>query len=363
MVWVVFAFLTAIAVFSVLWPLTRRPRASVRKAADKTFYQTAVTGIDRDCERGLMSEADADAAKAEAARRLIAASGEATNQSVSRTRLRVAALAAIVLVPALSLGLYARIGNPDYPDQPLEARLKAAPGEMDVNAALSKIEKHLADNPDDARGWEIVAPVYLKMGRARDAAEALRNVIRLDGPTAERATAFGQALTFAANGVVTPQARAAFEAALSEEPDNAQARFFVALADEQAGDMPRALDAYTKLLNDGPDAPWAPVVRERIAKLGAGDAAKPAGQPAAGLDAMPAEQREMVRGMVAGLAARLASDGNDVEGWLRLVRSYIVLREPDKAHQALADARRSLASNAQAIEQLNALARELGLGG
>ncbi len=358
MVWVLFAFLTGVAVLAVLWPLIRAPRASVREASDKAFYQIAVSGIDRDVERGLITPDDAAAARVEAARRLIASAHEATSRSISPTRLRVTALAAIVLIPALSLGLYYYLGNPDYPDQPLEARLKAPPGQMDVNAALAKIEKHLADNPDDARGWEIVAPVYMKMGRAQDAAEAWRNVIRLEGPTAERASAFGQALTFAANGTVTPQARAAFEAALKEEPDNAQARFFVALADEQTGDKASALDAYQKLLVEGPDAPWAPVVRERVEKLGG------ASGPAAAIAAMPAEQREQaIRGMVAGLAARLEQNGGDLEGWLRLVRSYTMLRETDRARAALADAKKALVGNAQAVEQLDALARELGIGG
>jgi len=67
--------------------------------------------------------------------------------------------------------------------------------------------------------------------------------------------------------------------------------------------------------------------------------------------------------MVDKLAAQLAQDGHDAEGWLRLVRSYVVLKESDKARGALADARRSLASDAEALARLDALGRELGLGG
>ncbi len=368
MIWVHFAFLTGAAVLAVLWPLMRAPRPSVRQAADRGFYQTAISGIDRDLERGLTTPGDAEAARVEAARRLIASAASAPAQSASRPRLRIAALAAVVLIPALTLGLYYYTGNPDYSDQPLAARLNAPPDGMDVNAALAKIERHLADNPDDARGWEIVAPVYMKLGRADDAAEAFRQQIRLLGPSAQRASAYGEALTYAAGGQVSPAARAAFEAALKEDASWPQARFFLALALEQAGDRPRAIEAFTRLLNDTPaDAPWLDIVRERIAKLKGAPEAAPADAPsnqAAAIAAMPAGERDQaIRGMVAGLAARLAQNGGDIEGWLRLVRAYTVLREPDKARAALADARKAMTSDAGAIDKLDMLARELGIGG
>jgi cytochrome c-type biogenesis protein CcmH len=70
-----------------------------------------------------------------------------------------------------------------------------------------------------------------------------------------------------------------------------------------------------------------------------------------------------IRAMVDGLAARLAQNGNDLEGWLRLVRSYAVLHETDKARTALVDAKRNLAGDPNAIARLETLARELGLEG
>ena len=70
-----------------------------------------------------------------------------------------------------------------------------------------------------------------------------------------------------------------------------------------------------------------------------------------------------IRAMVEGLAARLAQNGHDLEGWLRLVRSYTVLQEPEKARSALIDAKRNLAGDKDAIARLEALARELGLEG
>ena len=80
-------------------------------------------------------------------------------------------------------------------------------------------------------------------------------------------------------------------------------------------------------------------------------------------DLPDAARMSVIRGMVEGLAARLAQNGQDVEGWLRLVRSYMVLQESDKARAALIDAKRSLAGDPNAIARIEALARELGLEG
>lgn len=361
MLWVILALLTGVSVIAVLWPMLRTPRVAAPDAADKGFYAGAIASIEHDLHRGLIATADAEAAKVEAARRLLAAVASRPVRSNSRWRLRIAAFGSVLLMPALALGLYAFTGNPDYPDQPLQARLNAAPAEMDVSAAVAKIEQRLRENSDDARGWEVVAPIYMKLGRAADAAEAYRNLLRIEGMSADRASAFGQALTYAARGTVTPQARAAFEAALAEDPAHPQSRFFMALAHEQDGDRDAAIAAYQQLVTDAPSAPWAPVVRERLARLG-GEA--PEGNPAAGIASMaPAERDQAIRGMVAGLAARLAQNGGDVEAWSRLIRAYSVLQEADKAKAALADARRALAGEAGAILRIDELASELGLEG
>jgi cytochrome c-type biogenesis protein CcmH len=71
----------------------------------------------------------------------------------------------------------------------------------------------------------------------------------------------------------------------------------------------------------------------------------------------------MVRGMVARLAERLAADGSDIDGWLRLVRAYVVLGEQDKARAAAADARSAVASDPEKIRRLDDLVRSLGLAG
>ena len=67
----------------------------------------------------------------------------------------------------------------------------------------------------------------------------------------------------------------------------------------------------------------------------------------------------MIQAMVDRLAARLKQDGSDVDGWVRLVRSYKVLGEADKARAATADARHALAGDADKLSKLDAALKAL----
>ena len=366
MIWIVFATMTGAAVLAFLWPLAAKRNAASRLDIETNLYQAELADIERDVKRGLMTEADAQAAKAEAARRLLAATAVEPAQAGPRG-VKVASLAVILIVPILTVGLYLRLGAPDYEDMPLQARLQAQPANMDMAAALARIEGHLAQEPDDARGWEIMAQVYTRLERPGDAAKAYRNLIRLRGASPDLLAAYGQALVFADQGKVSAEAQAVFEKVLSLEPDRMEPRFYLALAAEQKGDTDKALEGDGKLLADAPpDAPFAPMVRERIARLGGEAPAQsaPAPSPGAAIAAMaPAERENVIRGMVEGLAARLAANGGTLDEWSRLVRAYTVLKEPEKARAALAEARKALGANASALEALQALAGELGLGG
>ena len=77
----------------------------------------------------------------------------------------------------------------------------------------------------------------------------------------------------------------------------------------------------------------------------------------------PSERDQMVRGMVERLAARLSADGSDVEGWLRLMRAYVVLGELGKARAAAADARRALASDPTKLHRIDEGVKNFGLDG
>ncbi len=362
MLWFVLAGMAAFVVLAVLLPLIRPASSADADAAanEAAFYKAQLAEIGRDLERGLLPQGEAESARAEAARRLIAAASgplRAATPAAPRNRLAAAALIAVGL-PAIAFPLYALLGQPLMPDEPLASRNVQPQTNGEIEAAVAAVEARLIAKPDDGKGWAVIAPVYMRLERYADAAHAYAEALRLVGEDPLRRAAYGEALVAAAGGVVTDEARQAFDRALAEQPSQPQARFYLALGAEQDGKKAEAIRAYDQLIADSPpDAPWRSVVSARLAGL--------KGEPApvvAGAGAIPEVQRPMIEGMVTRLATRLASNGGSVDEWSRLIRAYAVLHEADKAKAALADARKALAPDPNAVASLDALARDLGLG-
>jgi cytochrome c-type biogenesis protein CcmH len=232
-----------------------------------------------------------------------------------------------------------------------------------MDALVNRVEQHLARAPEDGRGWDVLAPVYLRLGRAAEAEQAYRNAVRLLGSSAARQAGLGEAILAGSGGVVTEKARAAFEAALAAEPAAPGPRFYLALAKEQEGKPEEAAAGWRALLAEAPaDAPWRPAVEQALARVGA--VAPPPGpdanQVAEAAGMTPADRSAMIEGMVDGLAERLQSDPEDVEGWLKLIRSYTVLGRTGDASAAGEAALRSVTADADR-KRVEGLMADLGL--
>lgn len=366
--WFVLALMTAAAVFAVLWPLSRR--APARAGSDVAVYRDQLDEIARDKAAGLIGEAEAEAAKVEVSRRLIAAAdaeaaGKSAGGGSALWRRRGAAIAGFALLPIGAVALYLALGSPHMPGEPLAARLQAPGQNQSLAGMIAQVEAHLERNPQDARGWEILAPIYLRLGRFDDAVSARRRVLALAGESAERQADLGEALAAAANGVVTAEAKIAFERAVALDPVELKSKFYLGLAAEQDGDRAKAATIWRGMLDGAPaDAPWAPMVREALARAGGPAEKGPSVDDVAAASGMNAQDRAaMIRGMVDGLAERLKQNGDDVDGWLRLVRAYVVLGERDKANSAAADAKRAMAKEPEKVRRIEEMAKSLGLQG
>ncbi len=371
LVTIALALMTGAAALAVLLPLSRRSTVETlsEAEADTAFYKSQIADIERDLARGLVEPAEAENTRVEAARRLLAAqrrAGPDVAMAGGTHRRRIAALAVLIGVPLVSLPLYLAVGRPDMPAQPLASRQQDSPEQMEFVQALAKIEKHLAQNPDDGRGWEVVSPFYMQMGRFDEAVRGFSTAIRTLGETPQRLENLGEAQVAAADGIVTADARATIDKALAKDPTLVRARFYRALAAEQDGRREDAVRHYTDLVKDLPaDIPLTQRVRETITRLGGPPpAAQGLPEGGAAIAALPdAQRQEAIRGMVEALDARLGRDSTDVEGWLRLLRSYAVLNEPQKARDAYARAITALAGDASGRGRVEALGRELGIGG
>lgn len=369
---VIFALMTAAAIFAVVWPLGRASRASAG-GSDLAVYKDQLKEIDSDRACGLIGEAEAEAARLEISRRLLAAADAPSGASAAATgslrseRRRLAAVAALAVLTLGPLGFYIALGSPNIPGEPAFARVTTPKGHESIASLVSQVEAHLATSPNDGAGWEVLAPVYTRLGRFDDAVQARKKALLLNGPTATREADLGEAETAAANGVVTAEAKAAFERAVASDPKEAKARYFLGLAAEQDGMNDEAASIWRSMLAEAPTgAPWVAFVRQALARVSGGPVAtvEPSTADISAVANMSEDaRRDTIRGMVARLADRLHDNGGDVEGWLRLVRAYVVLGDRTKAKDAAADAKRALGERPDDVRRIDDLVKGLGLEG
>lgn len=339
--WLILAALTAATLAFVAWPFLVR-RAEARSGSDVAVYRDQLDEIDRDRAAGLINDQESEAARLEVSRRLLKAANATPATPAKASGARTAALAiAILAIPALSAALYYRFGAP----QAVEPRVAAAPAGDKTAPSLedmvARVEERVKAQPTDGKARAVLASIYMRIGRYAEAADVWRKAIETLGPTAEREEGLGEALLAAADGVVTADAKLAFDRAISIDKDTIAARYYSGVAAAQDGRRDDASRIWRDMLASAPEgAPWVATVRQALARLEGGDKA---GGPK---EKEPADdQGEAVRAMVERLAARMQANGDDPEGWIMLARSYAMLGAADKLEQTRADARKALAAS------------------
>jgi len=363
MLWAVLAAMTAAVLALLLAPLLRRRgHGASRRDYDLALYRRQLAELEAEAARGLVDPAPAAEARREIERRLLSAADQPEAPAASARSWRAAvAWGLSLMLPAAAAGLYLGLGQPKLagapwlPPPPRQASPAAADAE--TVALVERLASHMRENPDDARGWRLLGRSYLPLGRFIEAADALSRAVALDPADLAGRVDLAEALTLAADGTVTPAARAGFEAALREAPESPRPRYYLGLAAWQSGRPQEAYDRWLALAREAPaDAPWLPLLRQRLARAASElgiDLAKelPARPPdstaatgpgisdiEAAARLSPDERQAFIREMVERLAARLARSPQDFEGWMRLGQARRVLGEAAAAAEAYARA-------------------------
>jgi len=382
--WLVIAAMTVAALALVLTPLVLRHRRAPRRVEfHMAIYRDQLDELENDRARGLVGKDQSEAARLEIQRRMLAAAKrdggdtagiDATEQvatpgSAVRRWLVMASVGAAV--PALAVALYLALGSPGTPGQPFSGVAQQGGGAsgqdmagQTVEAAIANLAQRLEQNPNDLQGWLLLGRSLISLNQYAEAAQTFATAVRLSNGDPDIIGSMAEALVFAAEGIVTADALTAFETVLGVNPDDPAAQYYIGISLTQQGRPGEALDMWRKLAAETPaDALWRGdlvtwmrrAAKETGIELGSiPSAPASARQPgpsqddvAAAAEMSPEERTDMIRSMVAQLAARLVEEPDDLEGWERLASSYRVLGENAKAAAAEQRATELEAGNAQ----------------
>lgn len=349
--WFVAIALTAIACAALLYAgRGRTVNAGRRESTEKDdHFRMVLAGIEADLAAGKISPDQAEGAKGELAREILRLRAEGGDRRAGQLGLGTIA-AGLAGVALLSFATYAVLGNPGMGGQPLAARPEVAAQQMNLVDAVARIEARLAREPDDLRGWTVVAPALVELGRYADAAGAYQRIIDLSGATAQLETDLAEALLLEAGGQGSETAMAHLRTAAALDGRHVQSRLYLAAELTRMGQYQEAAQFWQAALAlaEGGE-PWLEAARQGLAVAQNN-----------GVDTSAEQQAEMIGAMVSSLSSRLYESGGSVEEWTQLVRSYIVLGDLSEAQLAYD---RAVSAYPQAFDrgELDTIALSAGL--
>ena len=392
MIWLSVALICAIVLLALAWPLVKSSKVSLSRAEQEiAVLRDRLAEIEKEVDQGLLSTEEARSARVEISRLMLELdSSRSTQASASGGKgpgaSRKTPIMLVALAPLGALLVYAMTGSPSMPGQPYAGEPTggeaiAQHDAADLSNSMTMLAQRLKENPEDIDGWILLARSYAATGQYQASADAFRNAIRLAPDNLELRGTYGETLVTAMGGIVTPEALQQFKSINQAVPGDKRSRYYLGLAAAQSGQGQEALDIWLNLAAEAtPDAPWLPALQSRIQQVSEEFGIEvalqmapsrpepqapsgPTAEEVAAMQALPAdEQADMIRSMVARLAERLSEEPDDIEGWLRLARSYRVLGEEENAKAAMRSAaQHARTASVEMQSQVRDAARDLGI--
>ncbi|MFT7254406.1 MAG: cytochrome c-type biogenesis protein CcmH [Paracoccaceae bacterium] len=399
--WIVAVVLSLMVVLAMVISYLRPKDAEVPAAAyDLQVYRDQLKEVERDLERGVLSDIEGDRARTEISRRVLEADkavqmGQGTVGSNGARSTGIIAISLVVMVGG-AFGIYSQIGAPGYPDLPLETRIRMVEDaratrpdqsevetqigirprielDADQEALVNQLRTVMEQRPEDTVGLDLLAQNEASIGNFRAARLAQTRLIEVLGETAteDQYVDLAEMMVLAAGGYVSPEAEEALARALQLSPRDGTARYYIGLMYAQQGRPDLAYPIWRNLLAESEsDAPWLDPIRLQIEDVAAlagdaisvGELQQPVSiqgptpeqiEDAANLT--PEEQAAMIGAMVGGLSDRLATVGGPPQEWAQLISAYRILGDDDAADLVLAEARLVFADDAEVLELFETL--------
>lgn len=395
----------AVTALLLLALLRGRSASEPAAAADLRVYRDQLREVERDLARGLIPPLEADRLRSDIGRRVLEADralrGETAASEAPAWATRAMA-GGLVLILAGAMWTYVdRLGAPGYPDLPIKQRIAMAdrahaerPGQAEAEAAapalppqaspdpafldlMTKLRTAVRDRPDDLRGQELLARNEAGLGNFSAALAAQAQVVAIKGAeaTANDHAALAEMMILAVGGYISPEAEAELSRALKIDPQNGTATYYAGLMFLQTGRPDRTFALWAPLLDrSAPDDLWTAPLRAQLAEVAAragainytlppapGTSGPTAEDMQAAQEMTPEARQEMIRGMVAQLSDRLATEGGPAEDWARLISAYGVLGDTARAVAIWTEAREVFSDRAAELALIRQAAEGAGV--
>ncbi len=392
--WAIAGVLAAVVLMTLVRPLLRDAGGADAASSDVEIYTAQLAEIERDLARDILDPSEAERARTEVARRLLAANAAPRTSGVFGASPRTAGLVGVLTLSATA-ATYLWLGSPGVPDQPLAQRLAASedlranrPSQAELEAAapelppveppaeyLASVEELrgiMPSRPNDLRGWELLAFHEAELRNYAAAAIAQGKVVTLKGDAAVAEDLRRQLdlMALAADGYISPEAEAVLQQLLDREPGNIAARYHLGALYLQTDRGDIAFRLWRPLVEDEPDGYHTSLARLQIAEAAARAGVDyappqvrgPTAEDIANAQDMTDEDRAaMINNMVASLSDRLATEGGTANDWARLIVAHGVLGDLEQAGRIWAEAQTVFAADPAAMSILVEAATAAGV--
>ncbi len=249
--WIGLFLLAALAALFLIWPLLRREKLTkqllaqqhARQLANIALYRQKLAQLDLDLEEGRIEEDAFPQMKAEIEDLLLDDADirqQKTWHSPSSFFKKTALVVVIGAVLGTSFLLYERIGGRLGLESWYAQQQLIEEGRKDFGSLLRRLEETVAANPDDTQGWSLLARVYLDLGQLEKGAEAIGEIIRIEGTSAMLLAQQAQALYFADGQRLSERVQSLIDQALEVDPKDPATLSLLGMAAYQQQDWEAA---------------------------------------------------------------------------------------------------------------------------
>lgn len=264
-----------------LWRAPRQTGGAGQREFNLAIFRDQLGELERDRADGVLAEADFEQARSELQRRMLEEVQPAVAAAGADQGSRKTALALLIAIPLLAISGYFVLGNPRALD-PMQTQPQSRVDPQQFEEMLGKLAAKLQENPDDPKGWVMLARSYKALERLPEAVQAYERAVALNDKDASLLSDYAETLSQMNGGSLQGKPAELIARALKANPEDPQTLFMAGLAAAEQKDFAAAARHWTGLLGKlEPGSEDYATVEGYIAKARQSAGLAPAAQPSA----------------------------------------------------------------------------------